>query len=168
MRTLFLTFFYTGKSPVAPGTVGTLAAAVLAVFILEYFPLETLFLAAILLAILGVRSIDAYEKDGGLHDDKSIVIDEVVGVWLALSLSLGVTQIEGSSSVDFNQHTWILWIASVALFRLFDIWKPSVIGRIDAKVKGGLGVMGDDVVAGAIAGIAASMCYGVALQFGFA
>lgn len=168
MRTLFLTFFYTGKSPIAPGTVGTLAGALLALLILEYFPLETLFLASVLLAILGIKSIDAYENDGGLHDDKSIVIDEVVGVWLALSLSLGATQVEGSSSASFSQNTWLLWIASIILFRVFDIWKPSIIGRIDQKVKGGLGVMGDDIVAGAIAGIAASMCYGVALKFGLA
>lgn len=168
MRTLFLTFFYTGKSPIAPGTVGTLAGALLAVFILEYFPLETLFLASILLTILGVKSIDAYENDGGLHDDKSIVIDEVAGVWLALSLALGATQVEGSTSASLNQDTWILWGASIVLFRIFDIWKPSIIGRIDQKVKGGLGVMGDDIVAGAITGIAASMCYGAALKFGLA
>ena len=168
MRTLFLTFFYTGKSPFAPGTVGTLAGAALAVLILEYFPLETLFLAAVLLAILGVRATDAYEKDGGEHDDKSIVIDEVVGVWLALSIALGATQIEGGQGASLSESTWILWLASIVLFRVFDIWKPSTIGRIDSKVKGGLGVMGDDVVAGAIAGIAASMAYGVALKFGFA
>jgi phosphatidylglycerophosphatase A len=168
MRALFLTFFYTGKSPFAPGTVGTLAGALLAILILEYFPLETLFLASILLSILGIRSIDSYEKDGGEHDDKSIVIDEVVGVWLALSISLGATQVEGNSSAALGENTWILWLASIVLFRVFDIWKPSIIGRIDAKVKGGLGVMGDDIVAGAIAGIAASMCYGVALKFGFA
>ena len=168
MRTLFLTFFYSGKSPVAPGTMGTFAGAIVAVLILKYFPLETLFLATVLLAILGIRAIDSYEKDGGEHDDKSIVIDEVVGVWLALSIALGATQVEGNTSAAFGENRWILWIASILLFRVFDIYKPSIIGRIDSKVKGGLGVMGDDVVAGAVAGIAASMCYGVALQFGFA
>ncbi len=167
MRTFFLTFFDTGRTPFAPGTAGTLAATIVAIAILEFFPLETLFLATVLVATLGVRAINAYEADGGLHDDKSIVIDEVVGIWLTLSIALGATKIQGAES-NLNEKTWILWLASVLLFRLFDIWKPSIIGRIDKKVKGGLGVMGDDIVAGAIAGIAASMCYGVAQSLGFA
>jgi phosphatidylglycerophosphatase A len=151
MRDLFLTFFYTGRFPKAPGTVGSIAGALVAIPILQHMTLETLFLGAVLLAILGVKQIDAYEAAGGEHDDKSIVIDEVVGVWLALSLS---------------SQTWMQFVLSVVFFRLFDIWKPSIIGRIDRNVKGGLGVMGDDVIAGLIAGIASSMVYGAWLKFG--
>lgn len=138
MRRLFLTFFYTGLSPKAPGTMGSLLALVLGVLILRYISLETLFLGAFLLSLAGIKEINSYEADGGEHDDKSIVIDEVVGMWLALVLSSGT----------------LLQIAlSFVFFRLFDIWKPSLIGRIDANVKGGLGVMGDDILAGIIAGI---------------
>ncbi|MBN2965020.1 phosphatidylglycerophosphatase A [Sulfurospirillum sp. T05] len=153
MRELFLTFFYSGRFPKAPGTVGTLAGAAVAVPIVQYLSLETLFLGALLLAIIGIKQIDAYEAAGGPHDDKSIVIDEVVGVWIALSISSG---------------TLAQWVFSIVLFRVFDIWKPSVIGRIDKHVKGGLGVMGDDVIAGVIAGLCSSMLFGVMLKFGLA
>lgn len=138
MRELFLTFFYTGRSPKAPGTMGSLLALGTGVLIVRFLSLETLFLGAFLLILAGIKEINAYEASGGEHDDKSIVIDEVVGMWLALVLSSG---------------TWIQIALSFALFRLFDIWKPSIIGKIDAQVKGGLGVMGDDIVAGIVAGI---------------
>lgn len=138
MQKLFLTFFYTGLSPKAPGTAGSILATLVGVLIYTYISMETLFLLTILLAILGIKVINTYEEDGGEHDDKSIVIDEVVGVWLALVLSSG---------------TWVQVIASFAFFRLFDIWKPSIIGKIDANVKGGVGVMGDDILAGVFAGI---------------
>lgn len=138
MRELFLTFFYTGRSPKAPGTMGSLLALGVGVLIVRFLSLETLFLGAFLLILAGIKEINAYEASGGKHDDKSIVIDEVVGMWLALVLSSG---------------TWIQIALSFALFRLFDIWKPSIIGKIDAQVKGGLGVMGDDIVAGIVAGV---------------
>lgn len=138
MQKLFLTFFYTGLSPKAPGTAGSILATLVGVLIYTYISMETLFLLTILLAILGIKVINTYEAGGGEHDDKSIVIDEVVGVWLALVLSSG---------------TWVQVIASFAFFRLFDIWKPSIIGKIDANVKGGVGVMGDDILAGVFAGI---------------
>lgn len=153
MRELFLTFFYSGRFPVAPGTMGTFAGAAVAVPIVQYLSLETLFLGALLLGIIAIKQIDAYEAAGGPHDDKSIVIDEVVGVWIALSISSG---------------TLAQWVFSIVLFRVFDIWKPSVIGRIDKHVKGGLGVMGDDVIAGIIAGLCSSMLFGLMLQFGLA
>lgn len=138
MQKLFLTFFYSGLSPKAPGTAGSIVATLLGVFIIWYISMETLVLLTILFTLLGVKAIDTYEKTSGTHDDKSIVIDEVVGVWIALILSSGsMTQI----------------IASFVFFRIFDIWKPSVIGRIDRNVKGGWGVMGDDILAGVCAGI---------------
>ena len=138
MQKLFLTFFYSGLSPKAPGTAGSIVATLLGVLIIWYVSMETLVLLTILFTLLGVKAIDAYEKTSETHDDKSIVIDEVVGVWIALILSSGsITQI----------------IASFAFFRLFDIWKPSLIGRIDRNVNGGWGVMGDDILAGICAGI---------------
>ncbi len=138
MQKLFLTFFYTGLAPFAPGTFGSIAAALAGYLILLYLPISTLFLLTILISIIAVKSINRYEKESGIHDDKSIVIDEVAGVWLAFVLS----------SATITQM-----ILSLIYFRIFDIWKPSIIGRIDKKVDGGLGVMGDDLVAGVIAGI---------------
>lgn len=138
MRRVFLTFFYTGLSPKAPGTMGSLLALIFGVAIVRFLSLETLFLATILLSIIGIKQINAYEAEGGMHDDKSIVIDEVVGMWLTLVLS---------------STTWVQIGLSFLFFRLFDIWKPSIIGRVDRKVKGGLGVVGDDLLAAIFAGI---------------
>ena len=138
MRKAFLTFFYTGLSPYAPGTVGTIAGAVVAFLILQYLPLSTLFLLTILITIIAVKEINLYEKETSTHDPKEIVIDEVAGIWFAFVLS---------------SATIAQMILSVVFFRIFDIWKPSVIGRIDKNVKGGLGVMGDDLLAGMFAGI---------------
>ena len=138
MQKLFLTFFYSGLSPKAPGTAGSIVATLLGVLIIWYISMETLVLLTILFTIIGVKAIDNYEKISGTHDDKSIVIDEVVGVWIALILSSGsITQI----------------IASFVFFRIFDIWKPSLIGKIDRNVQGGWGVIGDDMLAGVLAGI---------------
>ncbi len=84
----------------------------------------------------------------GAHDGKEIVIDELAGMWIALSVA------------NANAEN-MLYIAplSFIFFRLFDIWKPSIIGKIDQKVKGGWGVMGDDIIAGIAGGIAASGVY---------
>ena len=151
MRKLFLTFFYTGLFPKAPGTAGTFAGALLGLVILYYAPIMTLFLLTVLLTAISIVEIDKEEKESGIHDASSIVIDEVAGIWLAFCISSG---------------SWIQIILSIALFRLFDIWKPSIIGRIDRDVKGGLGVMGDDIVAGIFAGLSSSILYGALLKLG--
>ncbi len=151
MRKLFLTFFYTGLLPKAPGTWGTIAGAIAALPILYYFPPTTLFLATVLLSLIAVNEINKEEAQSGLHDASEIVIDEVAGIWLALSMS---------------GATWLQIVFSVLYFRLFDIWKPSVIGRIDREVKGGLGVMGDDLLAGVFAAICSAGTYQVLAYFG--
>lgn len=149
MQKLFLTFFYTGLSPKAPGTVGSIAGAVVAYLILQIAPVSTLCLASLCLFLFSIKIIDDYEAKSKSHDDKSIVIDEVAGVWLAISLS---------------SATWLSFLLSVLFFRAFDILKPSIIGRIDKNAKGGLGVMGDDMVAGLFAGLLSAICYGVLLK----
>lgn len=140
LRICFLTLFYSGKSPKAPGTVGSILATLLALPIVT-FSNNTLFLLSVLIAGIAIREIDKYEKDGGEHDNKSIVIDELVGVWIALSI------------VPFSYLNTLLCFL---FFRLFDITKPSLIGVIDRKAKGGLGVVGDD----ALAGVCAGLCVG--------
>lgn len=152
MQRLFLTFFYTGLSPKAPGTMGSLLALVCGILIIHFISLETLFLGAVLLTLIGIKEINSYEASGGEHDDKSIVIDEVVGMWLALVLS---------------STSWIQISLSFLFFRLFDIWKPSLIGKIDKYVKGGLGVMGDDILAGIVAGICSAGVYQLLGLIGF-
>lgn len=144
MRRLFLTFFYSGLFPFAPGTAGSIVAALVGVLLLQYLAVDTLFLLTILITIVGIREINIYEKETNSHDDKSIVIDEVVGVWLAFVIA---------------SDNWQQIVLSLVFFRIFDIWKPSFIGRIDRDVKGGLGVMGDDLLAGLIAGILSSITW---------
>ncbi len=151
MRKLFLTFFYSGLLPKAPGTWGTIAGALAALPIIYYFPPTTLFLATMLLSLIAVNEINKEEAQSGIHDAGEIVIDEVAGIWLALSMSSG---------------SWAQIIFSILYFRLFDIWKPSVIGRIDREVKGGLGVMGDDLLAGVFAAICSAGTYQILNYYG--
>jgi len=139
---LFLAGLGSGLLPKAPGTWGSLVGLGLGAAVLHFFPISTLFLLTILVTLFGIRQIDRYEARTGIHDDKRIVIDEIAGVWLALCFS-------GASPAAL--------VSSFLFFRLFDIWKPSVIGRIDREAPGGWGVMGDDLVAGAAAGLASGL-----------
>jgi len=151
MQKLFLTFFGFGLLPKAPGTWGSIAGAVVAYFVLYFLSSTTLFLASILLFLISISVIDDFEKKINSHDESFIVIDEVAGVWLAIAIS-GAT---------ISQL-----ILSLVLFRALDIKKPSIIGRIDRNVKGGLGVMGDDMVAGFFAGLISAIIYGATIKFG--
>jgi phosphatidylglycerophosphatase A len=146
VQKLFLTFFYSGLSPWAPGTAGSIVAGLIGVLLLQYVQVDTLLLLTILITIIGIKQINLYEKETGTHDDKSIVIDEVVGLWLAFVIA---------------SDNYIQIILCFIFFRIFDIWKPSIIGRIDRNVKGGLGVMGDDLLAGLLAGICSSATWQV-------
>jgi len=141
-RKFFLTVGYSGLSPKAPGTAGSFVALILGVILLEYIPTSTLFLLSLLITIVAIKEINIYEKEIGIHDSKEIVIDELAGMWLALSIC-------GINSENFIYTSILAFI----FFRLFDIYKPSVIGKIDKNVEGGLGVMGDDILAGLFAGI---------------
>jgi len=138
MRNFFLYGLNSGLLPKAPGTWGSLVGAIIGYIILMFLPQSTLFLLAILITIIAVKEINIYEKETGIHDDKRIVIDEIAGIWIAMSLAGG---------------SIIATIFSFIYFRFLDIKKPSIIGKIDEKVSGGWGVMGDDLVAGIFAGI---------------
>ena len=141
-RRFFLTVGFSGLSPKAPGTVGSFVALIFGLFLLQFLHVSTLFLLALFITVVAIKQINIYEKEVGIHDSSEIVIDELAGMWIALSIC-GIN----------SENMFILAPLSFVFFRLFDIYKPSVIGRIDRDVKGGLGVMGDDVVAGIFAGI---------------
>jgi phosphatidylglycerophosphatase A len=147
LNRLFITFFGTGLAPKAPGTVGSLAALVVGVALLQVVPMQTLFMLTLAICIIGIFEINKYEKATNSHDDKSIVIDEVAGMWIALMFALA-----SAKTMSYEYAEPIAIVGSFAAFRLFDIWKPSTIGVIDRKVKGGLGVMGDDILAGIAGG----------------
>lgn len=124
-----------GASPVAPGTVGTLAAAVVYGVLPEMSNIAYLmFLFASFLA--GVWICGKTANDIGVHDHGGIVWDEFVGLWLTMFLA----------------PPGLLWlVAGFVLFRLFDIVKPWPISWLDQHVHGGLGIMIDDVLAGLMA-----------------
>ena len=153
-RKFFLTVGFSGLSPKAPGTVGSFVSLIIGLFLLEFLHVSTLFLLAFLITVIAIKQIDIYEKEVGMHDGKEIVIDELAGMWIALAIC-------GINSEN------MIFMAPLAFifFRIFDIWKPSIIGRIDREVKGGLGVMGDDVVAGIAAGIATAGVYQLIEKF---
>lgn len=142
----FLSVLWVGKCPKASGTMGSIAGVALGLPIL-YLSSQTLFLLSVFVGLFAIKQVNIYEarnegKEGFSHDEGWIVIDEVVGVWIALSIAcFGEVSVIGVGS-------------AFVLFRVFDIWKPSLIGKIDREAKGGLGVVGDDALAGIIAGLA--------------
>ncbi len=151
LQKLFLTFGGAGLSPKAPGTMGTLASLPVGWAILYYLGLESLFIATLAITIIGIFEINKYEKATQTHDSQQIVIDEASGMWIALMMAHSM-----AISLSYNYAVELSIFLSFVTFRLFDIWKPSTIGWIDREVKGGMGVMFDDVLAG-IAGGALSI-----------
>jgi len=158
MNWFFITLGYSGLFPKAPGTVGTIVSLPLGMLILIYFDAQTLFLATTLISLVAIKSINMYESTTGIHDDKRIVIDELAGMWFALSVAPAIS-IQFHELMQWENGFLIQSFLSFALFRYFDIAKPSVIGRIDREAKGGLGVMGDDIVAGFAAGITSALIW---------
>ena len=153
MQKIFLTLFYSGLIKYASGTFGSFVALIMALAILNYLPLSNLFAFSILILVVAIKEINKYEETHKTHDSKEIVIDELVGMWIALVVSgVGINGI-------MDDEQYIKAFLAFLAFRYFDIFKPSIIGKIDKNIKGGLGVMGDDVVAGFFAGIFVSALY---------
>ncbi|GAA7768887.1 phosphatidylglycerophosphatase A [Helicobacter pylori] len=139
LRACFLTLFFSGYSKKAPGTIGSLVALLLGLPVL-IFSANTLFLAAVFIGLIAIAQIDKEEEESKIHDSSYIVIDELVGMWLAMAIS-------GLSLAGV--------VLSFIFFRIYDITKPSLIGKIDKEIKGGLGVVADDALAGVLAGLSA-------------
>ncbi len=110
------------------------------------FSANTLFLGAIFVGLIAIAQIDKEEEETKRHDSSYIVIDELVGMWLAMAISrLSLAGV----------------VLSFIFFRIYDITKPSLIGKIDKEVKGGLGVVADDALAGVLAGLSALLVINV-------
>lgn len=141
----FLAFgFGSGLSPMAPGTMGTLAS--LPVIILAHFIGIPLWILFIMTTVVGTWLADKSSKDLGVHDHPGIVIDEFAGMMLTLL---------------FIPLSWVSIVLGFALFRLFDIWKPWPIRLVDKQVHGGVGIMLDDLLAGVYAGFALLVVSGI-------
>ena len=130
------TGFGSGFSPVAPGTAGALLATLIWYALSCFFSAEWLLWLTVILILLftvaGVWATNRLEAYWG-EDPSRVVIDEMVGVWLALLASPA-------------GHVWYGLIAFV-LFRFFDILKPLGIRRME-RLPGGIGVMMDDILSG--------------------
>jgi phosphatidylglycerophosphatase A len=124
------TFLGIGKIPFAPGTWASLAAAPLFYPLIDY-PLVHL-VTLVVVYFLGVYTTGEYAKNIGEVDPSSAVMDEVLGMGVAMVAI---------------PRQWPFVIMAIILFRLFDIWKPFPIRRIE-KLPGGWGIMTDDLVAG--------------------
>ena len=131
-----------------------LLSAVLALYLFfwklseTFFPLPIHFYArlievlALALFVAGVWASDKVARDLGVNDHKSVVVDEVVGIWLLFA---------------FLPQGTLWWIAGFAAFRFFDIVKLPPVDIIDEKLKNGVGVMADDVVAAFYAWVVVSL-----------
>jgi phosphatidylglycerophosphatase A len=152
------TFGFIGFLPGAAGTWGSLAALPLGYLI--HLIGGPLLLSVTIIVAYGLghwaTRVETFEQED--LDPSHIVIDEVVGQWIALlPLSAGLW-FAGAPPALFP---WPGWVAAFVFFRIFDIWKPGPVGWADRR-KGPTGVMLDDVFAGALAGLVVTILAGVA------
>lgn len=161
-----------GLSPRAPGTVASLASALAAPWLFLVFPLPLRLALLAVFFVLGGLAADFAEKSLGRKDPSSVVIDELLGQWLALLPLLTawqtVTNVPGPAiGPESARVPLLLILLGFALFRLFDIWKPWPVKASETWLPGGWGIMIDDVVAGCF-GLAVflAMLKGMALVWG--
>ncbi len=129
--------FGSGLAPKAPGTFGTLAALPL-YFIMMNLSLPVFIVITLFITVVGFWICDIAAKDMQVHDHGAIVWDEVAGMLITMiAAPVGLLPL----------------VVGFALFRFFDIIKPWPIKLLDRHVKGGFGIMIDDVLAGVFAAI---------------
>lgn len=176
---IFVTVFFIGKIKIAPGTFGSLAAFPFVAFLAYLLgktryilPLKnyTLYESSIItffgfvviislvLFFCGIYFSNKYMEHHQIHDPKEIVIDELVGQMLTIILCIfsSVFIYESRLYEKFNPNIVDLFVSFImpfVLFRIFDIFKPWPINYLDTNIKGGLGVMLDDIVAAIFATI---------------
>lgn len=140
------TWFGAGLSPVAPGTVGTLATVpVYLVIVFLGLPPTITPALAVVLAAVGIVVAGRFERETGRHDPREIVIDEAAGYLVACS---------------FGPADWRTAVLAFVLFRLVDACKPAVVQRFE-RLPGGWGVMADDLGAGVVAGAIVWLSWGL-------
>ena len=146
----FLAFgFGSGLSPVAPGTVGTLVAIPI-YMLMSSLSLSTYCIVLFVLCVVSVVIAGKSSQQLGVHDHGGIVIDEIVGYLLTMTLAPG---------------GWVWILAGFLLFRFFDILKPWPIRMLDLRVSGGLGIVIDDLMAGIYGGLSLLLLEWLVKQF---
>ncbi|WP_299612427.1 phosphatidylglycerophosphatase A [uncultured Tateyamaria sp.] len=151
------TVCYVGYLRPAPGTWGSLAALPLAWVLHQLGGFPLLAVAAVLYFVAAWWATAEMTTGSADHDPSEIVADEVVGQWIALAPLSYAAWDRGLDILVL----WPGWIAAFILFRLFDIWKPWLVGWADRRGDA-LGVMLDDVIAGVFAAIGVLALAGVA------
>lgn len=124
--------FGSGLFPRAPGTVGTLWAWCVFIVLEDWLSPFHWAIVIGLSFLVGIWTCGRTARDVGISDHSAIVWDEVVAFWLVLM---------------FLPTTWLDQLLGFAVFRFFDIVKPPPIGYFDARLKGGFGIMFDDLLA---------------------
>jgi phosphatidylglycerophosphatase A len=140
-----------------PGTWGSLAGLLLAYVVLSVAGAWALVALGVAVWAAGLAAARQVVAESGESDPAWIVIDEVVGQWIALlPVAYGVERMS-ADPLDL----WPGWVAAFLLFRLFDVWKPWLAGRADRRGDA-LGLMLDDVWAGVFAAIGVILLAGLA------
>ena len=132
-----------GMVPIAPGTFGSVVAWLIFVYLSHFISLINMIILTISFCFLSIWICNQASKNLENKDHKSIVIDELVGMWIAL---LPVLFLANS---QFERTVYAL--AALIFFRLFDILKPFPISYFDKNYKNGFGIVIDDVISGLIA-----------------
>ena len=156
MSKFIATVFYVGYLRPAPGTWGSLAGVLFALIIQIFGGFPTLVAATVIVFLIGWWATAAMTRGSDNHDPSEVVVDEVVGQWIALFVVSYGTWKMGLPALAMYPG----WIAGFFFFRLFDIWKPSIVGWADRRGDA-LGVMLDDVFAGVFAAIAVTILGGL-------
>lgn len=156
MIALFVTFFGIGRLNPAPGTWASLAATILAVMLYQAGGAMLLPLAFFVVTILGFWAVPQALAGSSDPDPSWIVIDEVAGQWLALCFTFIPLARHGVPIMS----AWPAFVVPFLLFRLFDIWKPWLVGRADRR-HDAVGLMLDDLWAGLFAGVCAVILAGI-------
>ncbi|MCQ0971856.1 phosphatidylglycerophosphatase A [Paracoccus sp. TK19116] len=156
MITLIVTFFGIGRLHPAPGTWGSLAATILAVLLYRAGGAYLLPLAFLLVTMLGFWAVPLALVDSTEPDPGEIVIDEVAGQWLALCFTMIPLARHGVPIMS----AWPAFVVPFLMFRLFDIWKPWLVGSADRRGDP-VGLMLDDLWAGLFAGLTSVVLAGL-------
>ncbi|WP_010139534.1 phosphatidylglycerophosphatase A family protein [Oceanicola sp. S124] len=148
LTSLIATVGGTGYLKPASGTWGSAAGLALAVLLHWLGGPLLLAVALVVVWVAGLWAVKAETAGKTDHDPSEIVVDEVVGIFVAfLPVSLGAAHVGAPLSA-----LWPGWVTAFLAFRLFDIWKPWLVGRADRR-NDALGVMLDDLIAGVFAAV---------------
>lgn len=158
MSAALATFFGAGHLRPASGTWASLIAVALAVAAYEAGMALLVPLAFVLATLAGFWAVPRYLSTRADSDPSEVVIDEVAGQLLAMCFT--VIPLWRHGVADLALAAWPGWVVPFLLFRLFDIWKPWLVGRADRR-HDAAGVMLDDLWAGLFAGLCSTALAGL-------